>query len=70
MDRAAANRHLARMGYPEAEVVKTEGVWYLLGYPPAFVNDAAERCLHVCNLRDLTTETLEWKVRELTTEET
>lgn len=66
MTRDEANRYLVRAGYPDATVNKAEGVWYLLGDDPSFVNHSVERCLHVVRLGDLTPATLDWKLRQLT----
>ncbi len=67
----AANQYLASKGYPELELVKMEGVWYVLGDRPEHLpqfNGQAERCLHCCQLSQLTTATLDAKLSELTKE--
>ena len=66
MDRKTANKILASLGYPDATVEKAEGIWYLLGDDPKFVNQNVERCLHVVRLDDLDEDVLNWKLGELT----
>jgi len=60
-----ANCYLASKGYPDLFVNKAEGIWYLLG-DEGVVHQDVERCLHVCRLSDLTSEVLDWKLKELT----
>lgn len=67
MNKAAANRYLADKGYPHLEVDKAEGVYYLVGgHDDPSIDHTRERCLHVCRMADLTTETLDCKLSELT----
>lgn len=65
MNNRKADEYLANRGYPGLFIAKAEGVYYLLG-DEGVLNHAAERCLHVVRLSDLTEKDLEWKLRELT----
>ena len=67
MTRAQANNWLAARGFPELEVDKAEGVWYLIGgLDDERIDQRMERCLHVVRLSDLTEADLQSKLEELT----
>jgi hypothetical protein len=65
MNREQANKHLENAGFPGLFVSKADGVWYLLG-DDGVTHQEVERCLHVVRLDDMTVETLNWKLGELT----
>lgn len=67
MNKNAANRYLANLGFPELEVDKAEGVYYIVGgRDDDRIDQFIERCLNVVRLSDLSTSDLDWKLRELT----
>lgn len=68
MTKNQANRYLALKGHPELELVRMFGVWYVLGGDSIY-NRFAERCLHVTRIADVTFDSLDFKIDQLTSPE-
>lgn len=67
MNLRQAQAFLDSKGFPNMDLLKIAGVYYLLGgdEDSRLPNQDVERCLHIVRQTELTPEVLTWKLEEL-----